>query len=187
MGAVRADGSVAPGLLSKALSEAQPEHGVVRFPQLCAKAGHAALGRGEYRTALKLLHISGKHGEALQVLCRCLRLPLWADAAAACAGDRAAKPRGVAVSVPCAPQRVCAAAGGGHGALLRHLRAPRGGIRPRHAVGAVHKSSCGDHLAHAEDPGARPAADAAARLLRAPGRQEVGEKAHDAQFPAALS
>jgi len=81
LGPLDAAGQHQPGLLERAL---QQDHlgGSAEFAELCAKAGSKASERGQYREALRLLHMGGCHGEALQVLCRCLRLPLWREASA---------------------------------------------------------------------------------------------------------
>lgn len=46
------------------------------FEELCARAGRAAAERGKHREALRLLHLGKCYKEVLQVMCRCLRLPL---------------------------------------------------------------------------------------------------------------
>lgn len=79
LGPLDAGGQHQPGLLERAL---QQDGGSAEFGGLCAKAGSKAAERGQYREALRLLHMGGCHGEALQVLCRCLRLPLWREASA---------------------------------------------------------------------------------------------------------
>lgn len=71
-----------PGLLEQSLQE---DGGGDRaeFVEVCAKAGRSALEHGQYREAIRLLHLGKCHGDVLQVLCRCLRLPLWREASAA--------------------------------------------------------------------------------------------------------
>jgi len=79
VGHIDATGRHRPGLLERTLHE----DGLgdwAEFADLCARAGRAACEQGQYREALRLLHLGRCHGEVLQVLCRCLRLPIWREA-----------------------------------------------------------------------------------------------------------
>jgi len=82
LGHIDGNGRHRPGLLEQTLqAEGLAER--AEFVDLCARAGRVALEGGQYREALRLLHLGRCHSEVLQVLCRCLRLPIWHDAAIA--------------------------------------------------------------------------------------------------------
>mmetsp|Transcript_75057 Transcript_75057/g.195257 ORF Transcript_75057/g.195257 Transcript_75057/m.195257 type:complete len:825 (+) Transcript_75057:100-2574(+) len=82
LGQIDSNGRHRPGLLEQTLqAEGLAER--AEFVDLCARAGRSALEGGQYREALRLLHLGRCHSEVLQVLCRCLRLPIWHDAAIA--------------------------------------------------------------------------------------------------------
>jgi len=88
LGCIDTNGRHRPGLLEKTLHE----DGLgdrAEFADLCARAGRVAAERGQYREALRLFHLGRCHSEVLQVLCRCLRLPVWREPAAAAADEAA--------------------------------------------------------------------------------------------------
>jgi len=89
LGGIDGNGRHRPGLLERAL-QATPSSDRAEFVELCAGAGRQALEQGQYREALRLLHLGRCYGDVLQVLCRCLRLPIWHDAAASVTGEVAA-------------------------------------------------------------------------------------------------
>jgi len=88
LGYIDANGRHRPGLLERALNEDGLGHSS-EFVNLCSQAGHTAVERGQYREAIRLFHLGRCHSEVLQVLCRCLRLPVWGEHAAAAAGETA--------------------------------------------------------------------------------------------------
>jgi hypothetical protein len=49
------------------------------FIEICAGAGEAAAERGQYREALRLLHLGKKFEDVMLILCRCVSLPIWRD------------------------------------------------------------------------------------------------------------
>ena len=49
------------------------------FVELCSRAGKVASEQGQYREAIRLLHLGRCYSEVLQVLCRCLVLPIWRE------------------------------------------------------------------------------------------------------------
>lgn len=82
LGAIDSNGRHRPGLLEKTLhADGLGDH--AEFVAICAQAGQVALERGQYREALRLLHLGRCYSEVLQVLCRCLRLPVWNELGAA--------------------------------------------------------------------------------------------------------
>lgn len=85
LGHIDGNGRHRSGLLEQALQADGAGGEQAEFVDLCARAGRAALEGGQYREALRLLHLGRCHNEVLQVLCRCLRLPIWRDPAAASA------------------------------------------------------------------------------------------------------
>jgi len=88
LGYIDAHGRHTPGLLEQTLQE-DGSGGRAEFIELCAKAGQTACEHGQYREALRLFHLGRCHSEVLQVLRRCLSLPIWNDPATA-ASDEAA-------------------------------------------------------------------------------------------------
>lgn len=88
LGYIDANGRHRPGLLERALHEDGLGHSS-EFVNLCSHAGHTAVERGQYREAIRLFHLGRCHSEVLQVLCRCLRLPVWREHASAAAGETA--------------------------------------------------------------------------------------------------
>mmetsp|Transcript_85444 Transcript_85444/g.242236 ORF Transcript_85444/g.242236 Transcript_85444/m.242236 type:complete len:824 (+) Transcript_85444:116-2587(+) len=68
-----------PGLLERTLHEGSSGGDGAEFVELCARAGRLASERGQYREAIRLLHLGRCHSEVLHVLCRCLRLPVWRE------------------------------------------------------------------------------------------------------------
>jgi len=86
LGYIDANGRHRPGLLERTLHE----HGSgdqAEFVDLCAQAGRVASERGQYREAIRLFHLGRCHSEVLQVLCRCLQLPVWHEPATAVAEE----------------------------------------------------------------------------------------------------
>lgn len=88
LGFMDAHGRHTPGLLEQTMQE-DGLGGGSEFENLCASAGRAACEHGQYREALRLLHLGRCHSEVLQVLRRCLSLPIWNDPSTA-ASDEAA-------------------------------------------------------------------------------------------------
>lgn len=86
LGYIDAHGRHTPGLLEKTLG-GDGSGGQAEFTDLCCKAGHTACEHGQYREALRLFHLSRCHTEVLQVLRRCLSLPVWNDPAAAASDE----------------------------------------------------------------------------------------------------
>lgn len=78
LGFIDPNGRHRPGLLERTLQE-DGMGDQAEFVDLCARAGHAACQQGQYREALRLLHLGRCYSEVLQVLCRCLRLPIWRE------------------------------------------------------------------------------------------------------------
>jgi len=70
-GWIQEDGTVKPGLMRAATNSDR------EFTLICAEAGRAAELQGNYVGALRLLHIAGLHAACLQVLKRCVILPVW--------------------------------------------------------------------------------------------------------------
>lgn len=89
LGCIDASGRHRPGLLERTLHE-DGLGDSAEFADLCARAGRSACERGQYREAIRLLHLGRCHSEVLQVLCRCLRLPIWREPSAAAADGEAA-------------------------------------------------------------------------------------------------
>lgn len=88
LGRIDGNGRHRPGLLERTLHEdGLGDH--AEFVELCTRAGRAACERGQYREAIRLFHLGKCHSEVLQVLCRCLRLPVWREPAAAAADEAA--------------------------------------------------------------------------------------------------
>lgn len=88
LGYIDGNGRHRPGLLERTLHE----DGLgdrAEFVDLCARAGRSACERGQYREAIRLFHLGKCHSEVLQVLCRCLRLPVWREPTAAAANEAA--------------------------------------------------------------------------------------------------
>mmetsp|Transcript_19682 Transcript_19682/g.58999 ORF Transcript_19682/g.58999 Transcript_19682/m.58999 type:complete len:341 (-) Transcript_19682:27-1049(-) len=82
LGHLDPNGRHRPGLLERTLQEdGLGDH--AEFTDLCATAGRTACERGQYREAIRLFHLGRCFTEVLQVLCRCLRLPLWREAVVA--------------------------------------------------------------------------------------------------------
>eukprot|EP00929_Paragymnodinium_shiwhaense_P012915 TRINITY_DN120797_c0_g1_i1.p1 TRINITY_DN120797_c0_g1~~TRINITY_DN120797_c0_g1_i1.p1 ORF type:complete len:865 (-),score=247.44 TRINITY_DN120797_c0_g1_i1:108-2702(-) len=79
LGHIDANGRHRPGLLERTLHEDGAGDGA-EFADLCARAGRAAAEHGQYREAIRLLHLGKCYTEVLTVLCRCLRLPIWREA-----------------------------------------------------------------------------------------------------------
>jgi len=88
LGYIDANGRHRPGLLERALHEDGLGHSS-EFVNICSHAGRTAVERGQYREAIRLFHLGRCHSEVLQVLCRCLRLPVWREPIAAAAGETA--------------------------------------------------------------------------------------------------
>eukprot|EP00405_Crypthecodinium_cohnii_P008498 CAMPEP_0206437668 /NCGR_PEP_ID=MMETSP0324_2-20121206/11174_1 /ASSEMBLY_ACC=CAM_ASM_000836 /TAXON_ID=2866 /ORGANISM="Crypthecodinium cohnii, Strain Seligo" /LENGTH=831 /DNA_ID=CAMNT_0053904985 /DNA_START=1 /DNA_END=2496 /DNA_ORIENTATION=- len=91
LGVIDSNGRHRPGLLQEALqaSATATDADHAEFAELCAKAGRTALEGGQYREAIRLLHLGRCYSEVLQALCRCLRLPIWRDPAFASSADAA--------------------------------------------------------------------------------------------------
>eukprot|EP00927_Polykrikos_kofoidii_P044448 TRINITY_DN38409_c0_g2_i1.p1 TRINITY_DN38409_c0_g2~~TRINITY_DN38409_c0_g2_i1.p1 ORF type:complete len:874 (+),score=178.54 TRINITY_DN38409_c0_g2_i1:85-2622(+) len=88
LGYIDQNGQHRPGFLERTLNQdGTGDHS--EFVDLCARAGRAACEHGQYREALRLLHLGGCHTEVLQVICRCLRLPIWRECAAPAAAEEA--------------------------------------------------------------------------------------------------
>lgn len=88
LGYIDNNGAHRPGLLERTLHE----DGLgdrAEFAELCATSGHAAAEHGQYREAIRLLHLGECYLDVLQVLCRCLRLPIWREPAAAASEEAA--------------------------------------------------------------------------------------------------
>jgi len=88
LGYIDANGRHRPGLLEQSLHD-DGMGDRAEFVDLCARAGRVACERGQYREAIRLFHLGRCHSEVLQVLCRCLRLPMWQEPAAAAAQETA--------------------------------------------------------------------------------------------------
>jgi len=88
LGYIDAHGRHTEGLLEKTLRE-DGLGGGPEFTDICARAGHVACEHGQYREALRLFHLGRCHSEVLQVMRRCLRLPVWSDPVAAAASEEA--------------------------------------------------------------------------------------------------
>jgi len=86
LGYIDAHGRHAPGLLEKTLG-GDGSGGHAEFIKLCCQVGHTACEHGQYREALRLFHLGRCHAEVLQVLRRCLSLPIWNDPAAAASDE----------------------------------------------------------------------------------------------------
>merc|ERR1711988_1992006 len=69
IGFIQADGSHQPGLLEQSLGSRD------EFVAACRDAGRAAVAQGDYRDALKLLHLGEAYGEVITVMIRAIRLP----------------------------------------------------------------------------------------------------------------
>ncbi|CAJ1407566.1 unnamed protein product [Effrenium voratum] len=78
LGYIDPNGRHRPGLLERTLQE-EGTGDQAEFVELCARAGRQACEQGQYREAIRLLHLGRCHSEVLQVLCRCLRLPIWRE------------------------------------------------------------------------------------------------------------
>merc|ERR1711920_517453 len=76
IGCIENNGRHRPGLLEKTL-HADGLGDRAEFVGICAQAGKVASEHGQYREALRLLHLGRCYCEVLQVLCRCLRLLVW--------------------------------------------------------------------------------------------------------------
>jgi len=81
LGYIDANGRHRPGLLERSLHEDGLGDGA-EFVDLCARAGRTASEHGQYRESIRLLHLGRCYSEVLNVLCRCLRLPVWREPAA---------------------------------------------------------------------------------------------------------
>ncbi|CAK9110185.1 unnamed protein product [Durusdinium trenchii] len=77
LGYIDPNGRHRPGLLEQTLQEDGGEQS--EFVELCSKAGRQAAEQGQYREAIRLLHLGRCYSEVLQVLCRCLCLPIWRE------------------------------------------------------------------------------------------------------------
>eukprot|EP00931_Biecheleriopsis_adriatica_P006585 TRINITY_DN107970_c0_g1_i1.p1 TRINITY_DN107970_c0_g1~~TRINITY_DN107970_c0_g1_i1.p1 ORF type:complete len:866 (-),score=183.12 TRINITY_DN107970_c0_g1_i1:87-2564(-) len=78
LGFIDPNGRHRPGLLERTLQE-DGMGDQAEFVELCAQAGRKACEQGQYREAIRLLHLGRCHSDVLQVLCRCLRLPIWRE------------------------------------------------------------------------------------------------------------
>jgi len=78
LGYIDPNGRHRPGLLEKTLQE-DGMGDQAEFVELCSRAGRQARDQGQYREAIRLLHLGRCYSEVLQVLCRCLRLPIWRE------------------------------------------------------------------------------------------------------------
>lgn len=78
LGYIDPNGRHRPGLLERSLQE-DGMGDQSEFVELCSKAGHQACEQGQYREAIRLLHLGRCYSEVLQVLCRCLCLPIWRE------------------------------------------------------------------------------------------------------------
>jgi hypothetical protein len=86
LGYIDAHGRHTPGLLEQTLQD-DGSGGCPEFVELCSRAGQTACEHGQYREALRLFHLGRCHGEVLQVLRRCLSLPIWNDPATAASDE----------------------------------------------------------------------------------------------------
>eukprot|EP00440_Ansanella_granifera_P036265 gb/GFBE01039353.1/.p1 GENE.gb/GFBE01039353.1/~~gb/GFBE01039353.1/.p1 ORF type:complete len:829 (+),score=181.64 gb/GFBE01039353.1/:1-2487(+) len=80
LGFIDPNGRHRPGLLERTLQE-DGMGDQAEFVELCARTGHTACEQGQYREAIRLLHLGRCYSDVLQVLCRCLRLPIWREEA----------------------------------------------------------------------------------------------------------
>lgn len=78
LGYIDPNGRHRPGLLEQSLQE-DGMGDRSEFVELCSKAGRQACEQGQYREAIRLLHLGRCYSEVLQVLCRCLCLPIWRE------------------------------------------------------------------------------------------------------------
>ncbi|CAE7739615.1 unnamed protein product [Symbiodinium pilosum] len=78
LGYIDPNGRHRPGLLEMTLQE-DGMGDQAEFVELCSRAGRQARDQGQYREAIRLLHLGRCYSEVLQVLCRCLRLPIWRE------------------------------------------------------------------------------------------------------------
>jgi len=85
LGYIDPNGRHRPGLLEITLHEDGPGDGA-EFLEICSEAGRVACAQGQYREAIRLLHLGRCYGEVLRVLCRCLQLPIWREPAAVASG-----------------------------------------------------------------------------------------------------
>ncbi|CAE7557415.1 unnamed protein product [Symbiodinium natans] len=82
LGYIDPNGRHRPGLLERTLQE-DGMGDQAEFVELCSRVGRQARDQGQYREAIRLLHLGRCYSEVLQVLCRCLRLPIWREEAIA--------------------------------------------------------------------------------------------------------
>lgn len=87
LGYIDGNGRHRAGLLERTLHEEESAADGGEFVALCAQAGRAACERGQYREAIRLLHLGRSHGEVLAVLNRCLRMPVWREPDAATSNE----------------------------------------------------------------------------------------------------
>eukprot|EP00933_Yihiella_yeosuensis_P008447 TRINITY_DN11388_c1_g3_i1.p1 TRINITY_DN11388_c1_g3~~TRINITY_DN11388_c1_g3_i1.p1 ORF type:complete len:826 (-),score=173.28 TRINITY_DN11388_c1_g3_i1:196-2640(-) len=78
LGFIDGNGRHRPGLLERTLQE-DGMGDQAEFVDLCARAGRQAAQQGQYREAVRLLHLGRCYSDVLQVLSRCLRLPIWRE------------------------------------------------------------------------------------------------------------
>jgi len=78
IGYINADGRHEPGLLERTLHQ-DGLGDQAEFRRLCQDAGRRACEQGQYREGIRLYHLGRCYSEVLQVLCRCLRLPIWRE------------------------------------------------------------------------------------------------------------
>jgi len=88
LGYIDPNGRHRAGLLERTLHQDGLGDGA-EFVALCARAGRSACEHGQYREAIRLLHLGRCYSDVLHLLCRYLRLPVWREALGAGVSEEA--------------------------------------------------------------------------------------------------